>query len=124
MITRRNFLKGVGIGAAAVAAMPLLPDLPALETVAAPAVVPPVTEAWSVGGFMPGDMFTIHGVFAKNPITGAETEHLQTFICTGVESSCEEMLKKAEPRFPLFDAAPDRNYAPLVSRVRAFGAWV
>jgi len=83
MMNRRAFLAWLGGAAAGVAAAPLL-DLdkllwtPGEKTIFIP---PPPTLTTPVG-LTKGDIFTIDGVFATNPITGRSTQVLQRFIIT------------------------------------------
>jgi hypothetical protein len=91
---RRGFLKAIGIGAAAVAAGDLL------NLVSAPAARTISTSHWHGTGdpFAVGDVFTIDGRYALNPITRQPTRHLQQWVVTRVDSS--GLSASPAPRVP------------------------
>lgn len=88
---RRWFLRA--LGAAAVGAV-LDPEkllwVPGQKTIflPSPAVVQwnPLVEAGFDAGFVVGDVFTMSGKYAINPVTGRSTGHLQQFIVKNVTS--------------------------------------
>lgn len=75
-MNRRAFIKAVGATAAATTVFGL-PSLPS-----APCAAPTVTSGWTSGTFHAGDVFTIAGQYAINPLTGAPTSYLQQFMVT------------------------------------------
>ncbi len=84
MIDRRAFLRRLGFGtvAAAAAASGVL-DLekllwvPGEKTIFVPPVIAPLGETLTIG-----DVFTIEGVFALNPLTYQATKYPQQFVVT------------------------------------------
>lgn len=79
-MNRREFLAALGLGAAAVTfnGLPWPEPTPIVDgVVGAPTVS--LAEAFRVG-----DVFTIEGRYAVNPITREATRHLQTFVVTSV----------------------------------------
>lgn len=84
-ISRREFLQSLGLGAAAVAFGGV-----SLET--APASVPTMTIAADFNATLcVGDVFTISGYHAFNPITRAATGHLQEFVVTAITGQTVSM---------------------------------
>lgn len=84
-MNRREFLKRLGVSAAAVSFL----ELP---TAPVQVIDPPMVPAtgWSGGEMLRvGDVFTIAGKNAINPLTGAETELLQNFVVTAVDDGAE-----------------------------------
>lgn len=83
-MNRRKFLAGLGFGtvAAAAAASGVL-DVERLlwtpdeRTIFLPPAIAPLSEALTIG-----DVFTIDGVFAVNPLTRKAMSHLQIFVAT------------------------------------------
>ncbi len=73
-MNRRDFIKTLGVGAAAVAFGPAI----------ASSVVDAVSTGWGSTELAVGDIFTIAGVHAVNPITRQATAHLQQFVITAV----------------------------------------
>ncbi len=69
-MNRRQFLKALGVSAAAVQFGGGL-SAPTIET-----------PAWDALALHAGDVFTIAGKYAVNPVTGSETAFLQHFIVT------------------------------------------
>jgi hypothetical protein len=102
MVTRRAFVGGLLGVVATLCASPALEAAPAASTV-------PVEPAGYGEAFMVGDVFTIEGRYAVNPITQRSTGVLQRFVVT--ETSTAGKLA-AEPWrvYPrLIDAGPYRN---------------
>lgn len=76
-MNRRGFLKSIGAAVVGVALSRALPGIaPAAPTLAPPPVVGdgPLLQR--------GDIFTVEGEFARHPLTGAFTGHLQRFVVT------------------------------------------
>ncbi len=77
-MNRRDFIKALGFGAAAVTFGSALAS--SANTLITPEWV--ATEATT--SLAVGDIFTIAGVHAVNPITRQSTAHLQQFVITAV----------------------------------------
>lgn len=77
MLTRRDLFKRVIGAAAGVALAPVISGLS------------PLTDGWTSGvtTLEIGDVFTITGRFALNPITRRPTKYLQQFIVTNSTST-------------------------------------
>lgn len=73
-MNRRQFIATLSAAAAATALAPL-------ENLA-----PIEREAWLNEVLLAGDVFTIEGIYSRNPITGQATTFLQNFIITNVVS--------------------------------------
>jgi hypothetical protein len=71
-VNRRCFLKGALIAMAAAVAAPYLP------------ATTPVAMNARADQFFVGDVLTIEGRYATNPVTGLVTPHLQKFMVTAV----------------------------------------
>lgn len=99
---RRDFLKWMGLGAAAVAAAPALAHIEP-----APDDQPVMLRA--------GDLFTIEGVYTTNPVTGQATPYPQIFVVTADVSSASDAVAHASPRI---------NFGSLVApRIHVGGTW-
>jgi hypothetical protein len=84
-VNRRDFLRLVGLGAAGAAlAATIDPEqllwVPGAKTFFLPPARPVVMFS---DHFSVGDLFTIEGRYAINPLTLKSTGHLQSFIVTG-----------------------------------------
>lgn len=95
-MTRREFLKTFGVTAAAVTfcATPY-----SLAEEAAYRDEVEGKSAIAVADKMllrVGDVFTIDGYFAINPVTRKSTEHLQQFVVTAVEAGKISMIPRIE----------------------------
>jgi len=76
-MNRRDFVKALGLGAAAVAFGPAI----------ASSAVEAVSTGWASTELAIGDIFTIAGVHAVNPVTRQTTAHLQQFVITAIVGS-------------------------------------
>lgn len=92
-MNRRHFLKTLGLVAGAVsfgvAAVSAAPSGQTGEIVS--------TDGWSANDGLDeqlrvGDIFTIQGRYAFNPVTRRPTKHLQSFMVTAVTSSAIEVI--------------------------------
>lgn len=121
-MNRRGFLRSVLTAAAGVTISSLIPDdperllwVPGAKTIFLPPdqkIVEPTILAGS-RLLKKGDVFTIDGVFAINPATGARTAHLQQFVVTSDVASgvVETNLIYPRPR----DIQGERRATPLAS---------
>jgi hypothetical protein len=77
-MNRRRFLQMLSAGAFGAMALDVekLLWVPGAKTI----FLPPPKPVLSFVGLVPGDIFTIDGVYALNPITGEATKWLQDFI--------------------------------------------
>ncbi len=73
---RRAFLKAIG---SALIGATLARTLPGI------AGEPPILTTPTYETFRPGDVFTIEGKYAFNPVTRQQTDHLQYFMVTAVD---------------------------------------
>ena len=76
---RRTFLKTFG---AAILGLTLAKTLPGISGEGTPALPKPLSEEFQIG-----DILTVEGRYAFNPLTREPTEHLQRFIVTDVAGS-------------------------------------
>lgn len=83
---RRKFIKSLGVAAGAVA-------LGGVSALAGAPSTPSLDAALQLG-----DVFTIDGYFAFNPITQKATKHLQQFVVTSVEGATVTMSPQREGR--------------------------
>lgn len=88
-VNRRHFLSVLAQSAAASALAPLVFDPERLlwvqgrKKIFLPSVRPATpTEVEAFGGLRKGDVITVEGRYAVNPITRKPTEHLQLFVVT------------------------------------------
>lgn len=81
-MNRREFIKSLGLAAAAVSFLPT-------PTTAEPPYVPATAGLDEV--LHVGDVFTIEGRYALNPITRESTGILQRFIVTAVSADSAEL---------------------------------
>lgn len=87
---RREFLQSLGLAAAAVTFLPS-----AFSTPTAP-LAAPITDALDATGIEMaiGDVFTIRGYHAMNPITWRDTGVLQHFVVTAIDGPTITVLPK------------------------------
>lgn len=75
MIGRRGFFKAIGAGVLGMALALKVPEKDAILAAFSDGLTSPVT-------LRVGDVFSIEGVYALNPITGVNSGRLQTFVTT------------------------------------------
>lgn len=86
-MNRRAFLASLGIGAAAIALDPeLLLWKPGARSIFLPTPAPSLVTSV---GLTIGDVFTIDGLYAINPVTGRGTGYLQNYIITATTEAGE-----------------------------------
>lgn len=102
-MNRRSFLALLASGVAGAA---LDPER-LLWTPGARTIFVPPADGWTREGrilvsepFTRGDIFTIEGVFATNPVTGRQTKHLQRFVVTADVNGPTITVEKIHPPPP------------------------
>ena len=113
-MNRRDFLTRLGFGTIGAAAAALTFDVEKLLWVAGEKTIfiPPAPVLSSNTALAAGDVFTIDGVFAVNPITMRPTTLLQRFVITDNVSSGVVNLLKVWPQ-PLTDVPRGSKTTPL-----------
>jgi len=84
---RRAFLRTLGLGAAVAAGMAVDPERLGWVKGARTFFLPAPNPILVFDGLTIGDIFTIDGYFAVNPLNGRELSVPQTFVVTDVASS-------------------------------------
>ena len=95
-MNRREFLQSIGLAAAAV-------SFGGAEAVVANALPP--TSGWATETLHVGDVFTVAGRYAVNPVPRKSTGHLQQFVVTCVSDSD-----------PVIDISPRWSDTPKLDR--------
>lgn len=105
MLTRRAFLGALaGVAAAALVGVKVATEAP-------PSVE---AEGWSGGASLEvGDIFTIEGVHAVNPVTGTRTALLQQFVVTATTDDRATAILSAIPRI-VYTQREAEAMAPLM----------